>query len=70
MTNMPLMPDKPISNRCHDCYLYVEKCPDRALTLILFKDHPQTREQVLNIEDCKGDDGCLVCLTACPWLRK
>ncbi len=70
LTDMPLQADKLIPNQCGDCSLCIDKCPQDALTLVPFEDHPERREDVLNIGVCKGDDGCKVCLLACPWVRQ
>ena len=70
LTNLELEPDKPISNRCEDCSLCVDACPHMALTLRTFDDHPSQRSDVLDIEACKGDFGCMICLLACPWVKK
>jgi len=70
LTDMPIMADKPLSNECGDCSECVDKCPKGSLTLIPFKDHPEEREDVLNIITCLGDDGCMVCINVCPWIKK
>jgi epoxyqueuosine reductase len=67
LTNMPLEPDQPIPNQCGDCILCVEKCPQGALTVSIFEDHPGSREEVLDTEACKGDAGCKVCMVVCPY---
>ena len=67
LTDMPLQPNQPVPNHCDDCSLCIEKCPENALTYISFADHPEHREDVLDIRVCKGDDGCKVCLVMCPW---
>lgn len=69
LTGMDLQADKPISNRCGDCSLCVDKCPTGALTLMPFVDHPEKREDILNIQACLGDEGCKVCLVTCPWAK-
>jgi len=69
LTNMDLQPDKPIANLCGNCSICIDKCPTQALTFTEFKDHPKHREDVLNVQDCLGDDGCMVCLKACPWAK-
>jgi len=69
LTNLPLEPDQPIANQCGDCALCVTECPAGALTLRHFEDHPESREDVLDIGLCKGDHGCKVCLVVCPWAR-
>ena len=67
LTNMELTADAPLPNRCGNCSLCVDQCPQKALSLTDFDDHPSHREQVLDMNKCTGDDGCLVCLQACPW---
>jgi epoxyqueuosine reductase len=67
LTDMELRGGTAIPNQCGDCTLCAEKCPAGALNLVEFDDHPACREDVLDIGLCKGDDGCIVCLTACPW---
>jgi epoxyqueuosine reductase QueG len=69
LTNMELQPDKPIENRCGDCTICVDKCPAHALTLVKFKDHPERREDVLDLKRCLGDDSCPVCIEVCPWTK-
>lgn len=70
LTNMPLKPSKKIENNCIDCKRCVDACPKRALKLVIFDDHPNTREEVLDIKTCLGDNGCMVCIKTCPWLKK
>ncbi len=67
LTNMPLEADRPVSNQCGDCSICVDECPVGALTLRVFEDHPGSREDVLDLSACLGDDGCMICLEACPW---
>ena len=52
-----------------DCRLCIDQCPYGALRLVSFADHPERREDVLDIQACRGDDNCLVCLEVCPWLK-
>jgi epoxyqueuosine reductase QueG len=70
LTNRELVPGVPLQNRCGDCSLCVDNCPPRALKLVPFADHPERREDVLDITACKGDDSCKVCLEVCPWQRR
>jgi epoxyqueuosine reductase len=69
LTNMDLQADEPIPNQCGDCSLCIDKCPQGALTLVPFDDHPERREDVLDIQACLGDEGCKVCLIVCPWAK-
>ena len=67
LTNMHLKADSPIPNRCDGCTLCIDSCPTGALKWVAFEDHPERREDVLDIRACLGDDGCRVCLITCPW---
>lgn len=69
LTDMELPGDTPIPNQCGDCALCVEECPAGALNLAAFDDHPACREDVLDINLFRGDDGCIECLTVCPWAQ-
>ncbi len=69
LTNMDLRVDIPVLNQCQGCSVCVDECPTGALTLIPFEDHPENREDVLNVRVCLGDHGCEVCLVTCPWRK-
>ena len=69
LTDMPLQVNQVIKNECGTCRKCIEACPQNALTFLAFNDHPSNRENVLDIENCVGDNGCLVCILACPWLK-
>ncbi len=70
LTNLELEPDAPLDNRCGDCRLCIDSCPQQALRYVPFVDHPERREDVLDIQACQGDDSCKVCLEVCPWTRR
>jgi len=70
LTDLPLQINQPIKNECGDCRKCIEACPQNALIFVAFKDHPSCREDVLDIKTCLGDNGCMVCILACPWLKK
>jgi epoxyqueuosine reductase len=70
LTDMPLQVDQVIKNECGVCRKCVEKCPQNALTFVAFYDHPPCRKDVLDIQTCLGDNGCLLCIVSCPWLKK
>lgn len=70
LTNMPLNPDEPIQNKCGDCVACIDNCPKKSLTFCQFDDHPNSREEVLNVKSCIGDNGCMVCILKCPYLKK
>jgi epoxyqueuosine reductase len=69
LTNMKLMPDKPMKNLCNDCRVCIDKCPKKSLTLCQFDDHPNSRKEVLDIKSCLGDNGCMVCILKCPYFK-
>jgi epoxyqueuosine reductase QueG len=70
LTNLDLEPGAPLENRCGDCRLCIEHCPQQALKFVPFADHPDHREDVLDIRACHGDDSCRVCLEVCPWQKQ
>jgi epoxyqueuosine reductase QueG len=70
LTDLPLQINQPIKNECGDCRKCIEECPQNALTFVSFIDHPSSREDVLDIKTCLGDNGCLVCILSCPRLKK
>jgi epoxyqueuosine reductase len=69
LTDMPLTVNSPIENQCGACKLCIDKCPTKALEYSSFNDHPKTREDVLDIRKCLGDNGCKICINVCPWKR-
>ncbi len=69
LTDIPLQVNKAIKNECGNCGNCIEACPQNALTFVAFNDHPLYREDVLDIKTCLGDNGCLVCISSCPWLK-
>jgi len=70
LSDVAMPTDRPCSNRCGTCAACVDACPVGALSLVRFDDHPEHREDVLDVGACLGDNGCVVCIEACPWLRK
>ncbi|MFX0082735.1 MAG: 4Fe-4S binding protein [Candidatus Hodarchaeota archaeon] len=70
LTDLPLQTNQVIKNICGNCRKCIEACPQNALTFVAFDDHPSCREDVLDIKSCLGDNGCLLCLLSCPWLKK
>jgi len=70
LTDMPLIADNSIINQCGDCRLCLNKCPANALKLSNFEDHPEKREDILDITKCYGDEGCKICIIICPWLKE
>lgn len=70
LTNMDLKPDTPMKNQCGDCSVCIDNCPKKSLSLVYFTDHPNSRQDVLNIKTCLGDNGCIVCILKCPYLKQ
>ncbi|MFX1497636.1 MAG: 4Fe-4S dicluster domain-containing protein [Promethearchaeota archaeon] len=70
LTDLPLQTNQTIRNECGNCQKCIEACPQDALSFVAFDDHPKTREDVLDIKTCLGDNGCMVCILSCPYLRK
>ncbi len=70
LTNLELEPGAPLENLCGDCSLCIDSCPQQALKFVPFADHPERREDVLDIRACSGDDSCKVCLEVCPWQKQ
>jgi epoxyqueuosine reductase QueG len=70
LTDIPLQVNQAIKNECGKCRKCIEACPQNALTLVTFDDHPSCREDVLDIKTCLGDNGCLACILSCPWIKK
>jgi len=70
LTDMRLQINQVIKNECGNCRKCIEACPQNALTFVTFNDHPSCREDVLDIKTCLGDNGCLLCILSCPWLKK
>jgi epoxyqueuosine reductase len=64
-TDMPLVTDAPLQSRCGTCQICIAACPEKALKNVGFVDHPKNREEVLEVEKCKGSK-CLVCVLVCP----
>jgi epoxyqueuosine reductase len=70
LTGKELAAGAAIANQCGECSVCVDRCPEGALTLIRFDDHPDRREDVLEMGKCRGDDGCEVCMIVCPWMAE
>ncbi len=64
-TDMPLIADAPLQSRCGACQVCIDACPKNALRNVEFVDHPNSREEVLDVRKCRGSE-CLVCMLTCP----
>lgn len=84
ITDMPLMPDKPLDKqKCGKCTLCVDACPVKAIKGLSFDGIPPAREKILDLTRCRNllwkrysvkEDIrlpiCGVCLSVCPWRKK
>jgi len=79
LTNMPLVPDRPVRQRCGACAECAKACPAQAIRNVNAQDGYGSREQALHFDRCaeqtlkfKGLPGigariCGVCVKACPF---
>jgi len=80
LTNAPLEPDPMLPNRCGTCRRCQEACPAAAIKGGSWEDHPQTREEALDLSRCLekvnedfakrpeiGKPICGICIRVCPW---
>jgi len=82
LTDLPLMPDRPVRNRCGTCQECTKACPAGAIRNVRTESHYETREQAVALEKCHalvktfaerpgiGARICGVCVRACPWGKK
>ncbi|MBT9537312.1 MAG: epoxyqueuosine reductase [Nitrospirae bacterium] len=82
LTNIPLLADKPLKNRCGKCMECVKACPASAIKNVSTESNYPSREEAIYLEKChtkvkefKAMQGigariCGVCVKACPFGRK
>lgn len=82
LTNMPLLVDKQVKNRCGGCTLCTKFCPSQAIKNVNTVTYYKTREEAVDIKRCysklvefKALEGvnatvCGVCVKVCPFGRK
>ncbi len=82
LTDLPLVPDGPIRNRCGTCQECTKACPAGAIRNMRTESHYETREQAVALEKCHalvktfaarpgiGARICGVCVRACPLGKK
>lgn len=78
LTDMPLLPDRPIKNRCGACLECVQACPASAIKNASTDSYYPGRDVAIDLEKChqkliefKALPGintriCGVCIKACP----
>jgi epoxyqueuosine reductase len=82
LTDAPLIPDKPLKNRCGKCMLCHDACPVDAIKGVNTDDHYASRDQALHFDRCvkklTGEFAllphidapiCGICISACPFSR-
>jgi len=52
LTDMPLVPDQPLRNRCGGCVKCAQACPARAIKRVVAADRYARREDVLHLDRC------------------
>ncbi len=79
LTNMPLVPDKPIRQRCGACAECAKACPAQAIRNVEAPDGYESREHALLFNQCAektlkfkslpgiGARICGVCVKVCPF---
>lgn len=82
LTNMPLIADQPLKNRCGKCEECFRACPSSAIMNVSTESHYNTREEAVYIERCyarlktfKANPEiratiCGVCIKSCPFGKK
>ena len=82
LTDLQLVPDGPVRNRCGTCQECAKACPAGAIRNVRTESHYETREQAVALEKCHalvktfasrpgiGARICGVCVRACPWGKR
>jgi len=82
LTDMKLVADKPIKNRCGACHLCSKHCPANAIKNVKTETYYSTRDEAISLSKCyqkllefKSRDGidatvCGVCVKVCPFGRR
>ncbi len=83
LTDLPLVADKPLKNRCGTCTACQEACPAQAIKGASTASHYQSRDEALHFTRCMTKVTtefarlpmvehpiCGVCVAVCPWGRR
>jgi epoxyqueuosine reductase len=82
LTNMPLVFDTPIKNRCANCSLCTEACPAGAIKNVNTDFHYKDRNEAIDLDKCHkntlkymdvpgvGYTFCGQCIPVCPYGKK
>ncbi|MCF6266029.1 MAG: hypothetical protein L3J57_05725 [Desulfuromusa sp.] len=82
LTDMPLVVDQLLENKCADCCLCAEACPAAAIKNVNTDFHYSSREEALDFKKCADKlvkefmqlplvekPICGICIKVCPWGR-
>lgn len=83
LTDLPLIADKPLKNRCGSCRACTEACVAQAIRNINVEFHYASREEALDFSKCADKlvrefknlpliekPICGICIKVCPWGRQ
>ncbi|TAN44213.1 MAG: epoxyqueuosine reductase [Nitrospirae bacterium] len=82
LTNMPLLPDAPLKNRCGKCSECAKACPASAIKNISTNGRYESRDEALHFNRCAektlefsarpgiGGRICGVCVKVCPFGKR
>ncbi|MBI5076082.1 MAG: epoxyqueuosine reductase [Nitrospirae bacterium] len=82
LTDMPLVTDRPLKNRCGKCTECSKACPASAIRNVLANDRYESRDEALHFSRCVektlefstrpgiGARICGVCVKACPFGKR
>lgn len=83
LTDMELVPDQPLKNRCGKCTCCTDACVAQAIRNVPTEFHYASREEALDFQKCADKlmnqfkqmpnvevPICGICIKVCPWGRK
>lgn len=82
LTDMPLIADQPLKNRCGGCMECVKACPASAIKNVSTESHYESRDEAIHLDKCYGrlcefktrpEVGaliCGVCIKVCPFGKR
>lgn len=82
LTDMPLIADQPLKNRCGKCMECAKACPASAIKNVPTESHYGSRDEAIHLDKCHGklcefkampEVGaliCGVCIKVCPFGKK
>jgi len=83
LTDLPLLPDAPLKNRCGTCRACTEACVAQAIRNVNVEFHYASRNEALDFDKCANKlvhefknlpliekPICGICIKVCPWGRQ